>query len=198
MGKRSLGSTMREDDADDIEDEDECVLSKLGEGNGRRRAVSVSIKWGFASGVVEVYREGKMRETCIRFVLVCFGFERCGRRGGGSVGFAKKWAVIEGSSSVDTGEDEEKGDAKNACVFAPEVECGGDGALAKEDKERSEKVDESEEDVLVLVLLGSEEREREDVVESAEEEETAAETAAEMAAMFIIVVRKGGRARLSN
>ena len=131
-----------------------------------------------------------MRETCIRFVLVCFGFERGGRRGG-SVGFAKKWAVIEGSSSADTGEvdeDVEKGDAKNACVFAPEVECGGDGALAKEDRERSEKVDESEEDVLVLVLLGREEREREDV-ESAEEEETAAETAAEMAAMFIIVVR---------
>ena len=198
MGKRSLGSMMREDDADDIEDEDECVLSKLGDGKGRRRlgsaAVSISIKWGFASwegsSVVEVYREGKMRETCIRFVLVCFGFERGGRRGG-SVGFAKKWAVIEGSSSVDTGEveeDEEKGDAKNACVLAPEVECGGDGALAKEDRERSEKVDESEEDVLVLVLLGREEREREDV-ESAEEEETAAETAAEMAAMFIIVVR---------
>lgn len=138
--------------------------------------------------MVEVYREGKMRETCIRFVLVCFGFKRGGRRGG-SVGFAKKWAVIEGSLSVDTGEveeGEEKGDAKNACVFAPEVECGGDGPLAKEDRETSEKVDESEEDELVLVLLGSEERERESV-----EEETAASTAAEMAAMFIIVVVRG-------
>lgn len=58
VGKRSLGSTMREDDADDIEDEDECVLlSKLGDGKGRRKrlvvegsgAVSISIKWGFAS-----------------------------------------------------------------------------------------------------------------------------------------------------
>jgi len=94
------------------------------------------------------------------------------------VGFAKKWAVIEGSLSVDAGE--EKGDAKNACVFAPEVECGGDGPLAKEDKERSEKVEESEEDELVLELLG----EREDV-ESAEEE-TAAETAAEMAAIIVV------------
>jgi hypothetical protein len=58
VGKRSLGSTMREDDADDIEDEDECVLSKLGDCKGRRRrrlvvggsaAVSISIKWGVAS-----------------------------------------------------------------------------------------------------------------------------------------------------
>ena len=34
--------------------------------------------------------------------------------------------MTEGSLSVDAGEveeDEEKGDAKNACVFTPEVEC---------------------------------------------------------------------------
>ena len=90
--------------------------------------------------------------------------------------------MTEGSLSVDAGEveeDEEKGDAKNACVFTPEVECEGDGALVKEDMGRSEKMDESEEDEpLVLALLGSEEREREGV-ESAEEE-AAAETAAEM------------------
>lgn len=41
------------------------------------------------------------------------------------------------------------------------MECGGDGALARE--ERSEKVDENEEDELVLVLLGSEDRECQDV-----------------------------------
>jgi hypothetical protein len=40
---------MREDDTDDIEDEDECVLSKLGDGKGRRRRLgsavgSISIK----------------------------------------------------------------------------------------------------------------------------------------------------------
>jgi hypothetical protein len=49
VGKGPRGSMMREDDTDDIEDEDECVLSKLGDGKGRRRRLgsavgSISIK----------------------------------------------------------------------------------------------------------------------------------------------------------
>jgi len=66
--------------------------------------------------------------------------------------------MVHRVSIQEVGEDEEKGDAKNACVFAPDVECGGDGEF-------------------VLVLLGSEDREREDV--ELAEEETAAEMAAE-------------------
>ena len=93
MGKRSFGSTVREDDAYDIEGEDEYFLSKLGDGKGRRGrldsvVVPISMKWSVASSMVEVYRGGKMRGTCIQFVLVCFSFERGGRRGG-SVGLKR-------------------------------------------------------------------------------------------------------------
>lgn len=85
VAKRSLGSTMCGDDA---EDEDECVLSKLGDGKGRRRslgyvAVSISIKVGFRVVDGGNVLRGKDAGEC-----VCFCFERGGRRGG-SVGFAE-------------------------------------------------------------------------------------------------------------
>ena len=93
VGKRSFGSTVREDDAYDIEGEDECVLSKLGDGKGRRGrldsvVVPILMKWSVASSMVEVYCGGKMRGTCIQFRLVCFSFKHGGRRGG-SVGLKR-------------------------------------------------------------------------------------------------------------